>query len=82
MGCGEEGRRKCVGKGRGKGRGGEGGEKGERVESVGEGEVIVKEEGVYWKWCGGVLIDIGWEKMGKREIVDMKVVVERCEEEY
>lgn len=62
--------------------GGQPGHKGHTLQTIAEPDVIVKHEPVYCKCCGRLLIDIPCQKIRKTQIVDIKVVVETCEEQY
>lgn len=75
-------RTKSLRKPSGKPSGGQPGHKGHTLQTVAEPDVIVKHEPVYCKCCGRLLIDIPCQKIRKTQIVDIKVVVETCEEQY
>ena len=78
----EQRRTKSLRKPSGKPSGGQPGHKGHTLQTVAEPDVIVKHEPVYCKCCGRLLIDIPCQKIRKTQIVDIKVVVETCEEQY
>ena len=75
-------RTKSLRKPSGKPSGGQPGHKGHTLQTIAEPDVIVKHEPVYCKCCGRLLIDIPCQKIRKTQIVDIKVVVETCEEQY
>ena len=75
-------RPKSLRKPSGKPSGGQPGHKGHTLQTIAEPDVIVKHEPVYCKCCGRLLIDIPCQKIRKTQIVDVKVVVETCEEQY
>ncbi len=78
----EQRRTKSLRKPSGKPSGGQPGHKGHTLQTIAEPDVIVKHEPVYCKCCGRLLIDIPCQKIRKTQIVDIKVVVETCEEQY
>lgn len=78
----EQRRTKSLRKPSGKPSGGQPGHKGHTLQTVAEPDVIVKHEPVYCKCCGRLLIDIPCQKIRKTQIVDIKMVVETCEEQY
>lgn len=75
-------RTKSLRKPSGKPSGGQLGHKGHTLQTIAEPDVIVKHEPAYCKCCGRPLIDIPCRKIRKTQIVDIKVVVETCEEQY
>lgn len=78
----EQRRTKSLRKPSGKPSGGQPGHKGHTLQTIAEPDVIVKHEPAYCKCCGRPLIDIPCRKIRKTQIVDIKVVVETCEEQY
>ena len=78
----EQRRTKSLRKPSGKPSGGQLGHKGHTLQTIAEPDVIVKHEPAYCKCCGRLLIDIPCQKIRKTQIIDIKVVVETCEEQY
>ena len=78
----EQRRTKSLRKPSGKPSGGQLGHKGHTLQTIAEPDVIVKHEPAYCKCCGRLLIDIPCQKIRKTQIIDIKMVVETCEEQY
>ena len=75
-------RTKSLRKPSGRPSGGQPGHKGTTLQSVGTPDRIIKCEPAYCKCCGRPLDGIGYRKIRKTQVIDIKFVVETCEEQY
>ena len=75
-------RTKSLRKPSGRPSGGQPGHKGSTLQSVSTPDRIVKHEPAYCKCCGRPLDGVGYRKIRKTQIVDIKFVVETTEEQY
>ena len=75
-------RTKSLRKPSGKPSGGQPGHRGSTLQSVSTPDRIIKYEPAYCKCCGRPLDDMGYRKIRKTQIIDIKFVMETCEEQY
>lgn len=75
-------RTKSLRKPSGKPSGGQPGHKGSTLQSVSTPDRIIKHEPAYCKCCGRPLDGIEYRKIRKKQIIDIKFVVETTEEQY
>ena len=75
-------RTKSLRKPSGRASGGQPGHKGSTLQSVSTPDRIVKHEPAYCRCCGRPLDGVGYRKIRKTQIVDIKFVVETTEEQY
>lgn len=75
-------RTKSLRKPSGKPSGGQPGHKGSTLQSVNMPDRIIKHEPAYCKCCGRSLDSVGYRKIRKTQIVDIRFVVETTEEQY
>jgi transposase len=66
----------------GKPSGGQPGHKGCTLQTVSTPDRIVRHEPAYCKCCGRSLDGIGYRKIRKTQVTDIRFVVETCEEQY
>ena len=75
-------RTKSLRKPSGKPSGGQPGHKGSTLQTVGTPDRVVKHEPHYCKCCGRSLDGIGYRKIRKTQIMDIRFVMETTEEQY
>ena len=75
-------RTKSLRKPSGKPSGGQPGHKGSTLQSVSTPDRIIKHEPAYCKCCGRSLDGVQYRKIRKTQVIDIKFVVEACEEQY
>jgi len=75
-------RTKSLRKPSGKPSGGQPGHKGSTLQSVSTPDRIIKHEPAFCKCCGRPLDGVGYRKIRKTQIVDIRFVVETTEEQY
>ena len=78
----EKRRTRSLRKPSGKPSGGQPGHKGSTLQTVGTPDRIVMHKPHYCKCCGRPLDDIGYRKIRKTQIMDIKFVMETTEEQY
>ena len=75
-------RTKSLRKPSGKPSGGQPGHKGNTLETVSTPDRVIRHEPAFCKCCGRPLESVGYRKIRKTQIVDIKFVVETTEEQY
>ncbi len=75
-------RTKSLRKPSGKPSGGQPGHKGHTLKAIAEPDRIIKHEPSFCKCCGRSLTDISYRKIRKRQVVDIKLVVQTTEDQY
>ncbi|MBQ2179321.1 MAG: IS66 family transposase [Prevotella sp.] len=75
-------RTKSLRKPSGKPSGGQPGHEGHTLKTVAEPDRIIRHEPAYCKCCGRPLDNVGYRKIRKTQVIDLKFVVETSEERY
>lgn len=78
----EKRRTRSLRKPSGKPSGGQPGHKGNTLQTVITPDRVIKHEPAYCKCCGRPLVGIGYRKIRKTQIMDIKFVMETCENQY